>query len=107
MLDFLLENADDVIWWAGGFIGGSVLFAMAQSSANAPGRALAKRFAKLGTLTGKSRGEITRVVGNPGAISAVAEDRQLLQWQAAGYHVALLFEGDLCVGVTHEHLVHG
>jgi hypothetical protein len=29
----------------------------------------------------------------------------LLQWQSDVYHIALLFEGDVCVGITHEFAV--
>ena len=32
------------------------------------------------------------------------EGRLLLQWQATGCHMVLLFEGDVCLGITHEYL---
>lgn len=59
-------------------------------------------FAQLGTLSGKSKDEIIAIVGQPTAISMVSEQQILLQWIAGGYHIALLFTGNLCDGITHE-----
>jgi hypothetical protein len=69
----------------------------------APGRALAARFQLLGNMTGKTADEIIVVVGQPTSRSSIAHDQMLLQWQATGYHIALLFnaEGRL-VKITHE-----
>jgi hypothetical protein len=86
------------------FIGGSILFALQQHAATQPGRDLAHRFSALGTLSGKTKEEIITSVGQPSSFSAMANGKSLLQWQATGYHIALLFDGDLCEGVTHEYL---
>lgn len=69
----------------------------------APGRRLQNKFVSLGTLTGKSLEEIKNVVGNPSAVSAMKEGKTLYQWQATGYHIALLFDAnDVCLGVSSE-----
>jgi hypothetical protein len=69
----------------------------------APGRALRKRFVALGTLTGRTRKEIVKAVGQPATETALPDGRTLLQWRATGYHIALVFEKNgRCFGVTHE-----
>lgn len=68
----------------------------------APGRALQQKFVSLGTIKGKTRIEIEAVVGAPNSISAAAGGMVLCQWMAVGYHIALLFDGDICQGITHE-----
>ena len=57
----------------------------------APGRALHARFMSLGNMTGKTATEIVTVVGRPTSISSMAHGMSLLQWQATGYHIAILF----------------
>ncbi|MFY9674880.1 MAG: hypothetical protein WAK13_10535 [Terriglobales bacterium] len=54
-------------------------------------------------MTGKTIDEIVAVVGQPSSRSSMAHGQLLLQWQATGYHMALLFnpEGQL-VKITHE-----
>jgi len=70
----------------------------------APGRALRKRFVSLGSLKGRTRKEIVKVVGQPGTETALPDGRTLLQWRATGYHIALVFERNgRCFGVTHEY----
>lgn len=69
----------------------------------APGRALRKQFVSLGTLKGKTRREIVKVVGEPATETPLPDGRTLLQWRATGYHIALVFEQNgRCFGVTHE-----
>ena len=69
----------------------------------APGRALHKQFVALGTLTGMTRTEIVRAVGQPATETTLPDGRTLLQWRATGYHIALVFEKNgRCFGVTHE-----
>jgi hypothetical protein len=69
----------------------------------APGRALHKRFVALGTLKGRTRKEIVKVVGEPTSETTLPDGRTLLEWRATGYHIALLFEKNgRCFGVTHE-----
>ncbi|MFD5618926.1 hypothetical protein [Streptomyces yangpuensis] len=66
------------------------------------GRKLAQGFADLGNLAGRSKDEIAAVVGPHSSFSVTGPNQVLLQWQSDVYHVALLFEGDICVGITHE-----
>lgn len=74
------------------------------------GKTLNERFVRIGTLAGRTREEIERVVGQPTSISAMA-DGALLQWMetragflsASSYHIALTFDNDgICTGVSHE-----
>ena len=80
-------------------------FQSQKDAVTSPGRSLAKKFAAFGKFPGKSKTEIIAAVGSPNAISALAGGKSLLQWQATGYHVALRFNGDVCEGIVHEHLV--
>jgi hypothetical protein len=55
-------------------------------------------------MTGRSAEEIIASVGSPNSISAMAGNQRLLQWQATGCHMALLFDGnDRFVKITHQH----
>ena len=83
-------------------IGGSILYFIIQALVKAPGASLQSKFVGLGTLKGKTRNEIIAVVGPPNSISAAANGKTLYQWLATGYHIALLFDGDTCEGVTHQ-----
>lgn len=68
-----------------------------------PGRALHRRFVVLGSLKGRTRREIEKGVGPASQETPLPDGRTLLQWRAAGYHIALMFEKNgRCVGVTHE-----
>ena len=67
----------------------------------APGRALQQKFISLGNFQGQTRKQIEAVVGPPNSISAVGNGT-LCQWMATGYHIAVLFDGDVCKGITHE-----
>ncbi len=68
-----------------------------------PGRVLRKRFVSLGTLKGKRRKEIIKVAGEPSIVTTLPGGRELLQWRATGYHIALVFaKNGTCDGVTHE-----
>jgi hypothetical protein len=68
-----------------------------------PGRRLCARFKALGDMTGKTENEIIGGVGPPTSRSAMAHGQTLLQWQATGYHVALLFDAEgRMLGITHE-----
>ena len=68
----------------------------------ASGRVLKYKFEQLGIIQGKTLAEITAVVGLPNSISAISEGKILRQWQATGYHIALLFDSnDICEGITH------
>ncbi|WP_386066300.1 hypothetical protein ACFJIW_17405 [Tahibacter sp. UC22_41] len=86
-------------WLVGAIVVGGAISA---ALAGMQGESLAQKFAALGTLTGRSRQEIIDAVGPPNSVSAVGAGQTLLQWQVQGYHIALLFTGDRCDGVTHE-----
>lgn len=62
-----------------------------------------KRLYALGHLTGRTKDEIILVIGVPNSFSAVADGKELLQWQRPGYHIALLFSEGICEGATHEY----
>ena len=94
---------DDFMEWiliaAGGWIGYLIISALVR----VPGASLNSKFVKLGTLTGKSLSEITRVVGPPSAVSAIGNGKTLRQWQETSYHIALIFdENDICEGISSE-----
>jgi hypothetical protein len=67
-----------------------------------PGNTLQKKFISLGVLSGKTRTQITSVVGEPNSISGLGDGRSILQWMQTNYHIALIFNGDICEGVNHE-----
>jgi hypothetical protein len=83
-------------------IGGLILYAIISELVKAPGKSLQRKFLSLGTLTGKSKSQIISVVGQPNSISGTAGGKTLCQWMATGYHIALIFNGEICEGVTHE-----
>jgi hypothetical protein len=59
-------------------------------------------FASLGIVKGKSKSEIRDAVGAPTHVSVQGENEELWQWITANYHIALIFNGDICGGITHE-----
>lgn len=89
------------------FIGAAFLFGLQKKSVTAPGRELHQLFVELGQLPGKPKDEIIAKVGPPTSISAIGNGRQLLQWQATGCHVALVFNGESCEGIAHQYLHQG
>jgi hypothetical protein len=75
-----------------------------QVQVTAPGRELHRRFLALGDMTGKTADEIIAVVGRPVSISSMAAGQTLLQWQATGCHMALLFGPDgKFLKITHQY----
>jgi hypothetical protein len=69
----------------------------------APGRELGTKFASLGKMTGHTSDKIIAVVGWPTSRSSMAGNQILMQWQATGYHIAILFDADgRFVKVAHE-----
>ena len=69
----------------------------------APGRRLHSQFRALGDMTGKTVDEIVAGVGPPSSRSSMAHGQWLLQWQATGYHMALLFDAEgRALRITHE-----
>ncbi len=84
-------------------IGGLFLFLIIGAFVRLPGQTLNKKFAELGTLKGKSYRRIVDACGNPNAISSLPDGKRLCQWQATGYHIALIFDkDDICEGVSSE-----
>ena len=81
-----------------------LFFIVAASGHRSKARALKLKFQKLGVLTGKSKSEILAAVGSPNSFSVVGQNQTLLQWQAPGYHIAIIFTEDICDGVSHEHV---
>jgi hypothetical protein len=70
----------------------------------APGRELHARFLALGDMTGMNMGQIVAAVGRPTSISALAHGANLLQWQATGCHMALVFApDDQFVKISHQY----
>lgn len=63
---------------------------------------LPRKFVSLGVLVGKSKEEIISVAGQPNHVSTQPNGKMLLQWISKGYHIALLFDGEICEAVTHE-----
>ena len=94
--------------WVIPLVGGLLWFVISHMLVKAPGNALQQKFVKLtedtnGTIAGKSLAEVKRVCGEPSAVSAIGNGQTLYQWQATGYHIALIFdENDICVGVSSE-----
>jgi hypothetical protein len=70
----------------------------------APGRELHGRFLKLGTMTGMSLDDIIREVGHPTSYGAVGNGRTLVQWQATGCHMAILFDREMrFLSIQHQY----
>jgi hypothetical protein len=93
---------DDPLIFIGPLIGGLILYAIISVVVRSPGSFLRTKFQSLGTLRGKSFQTIVASVGPPTSRSGAANGKTLYQWMATGYHIALIFDGDICEGVTHE-----
>lgn len=82
-------------------LGGIVFYAITQASVRASGVSLSKKFVSLGDLRGKTLDEIVSVVGEPNSTTALINNQVLVQWQATGYLIALLFdENNICLGIS-------
>lgn len=78
---------------------------MTMYTATLPGRQMALKFQSLGDMTGKTLDQIVRVVGPPNARSLMANNQILYQWQATGYHIAVLFDANhKFLQITSEHV---
>lgn len=84
-------------------IGGAIQMA----TVTRPGKQLHAKFVGMGTLAGRTKDEIIAEVGPPTSVSGLPDGKTLLQWQATGCHMALRFAGDICEGITHEHVQQG
>ena len=93
----------DMLLWIVIFLAAATFFTAQQTSMKKyRTQAYAKKFADLGEIRGKTKDEIIAGVGPPNAIDPLPDGKQLLQWMNHGYHIALLFEGEICQGVTTE-----
>lgn len=63
------------------------------------------KFATFGILKGTTRAKIVKAVGEPTHISHFADGQSLAQWITKNYHIALIFEGEMCGGIAHEFIV--
>lgn len=82
-------------------LGGIVFYAITQASVRASGVSLSQKFVSLGDLRGKTLDEIVSVVGEPNSTTALGNGQSLVQWQATGYLIALLFdENNICLGIS-------
>ena len=68
----------------------------------ADARAMKSKFSSLGTIAGKSREEIERVVGGPSSWAAIGDGRTSYSWHMQKYYVTLIFKDDICEGVSSE-----
>ncbi len=97
-----MEDLGFLPWFIGAIVVGGAITAAMNA---AKGGELQNKFAAMGDLTVKTKTEIVSIVGPPNAVSAVGDGRTLLQWQLEGYHIALIFNGEVCEGVNHESAV--
>jgi hypothetical protein len=65
------------------------------------GKELRRKFEALGELKGKTKQEIVAAVGPPNAVSSVAEGKTLCQWMKTGFDIGLIFNGEICEGISH------
>jgi len=81
------------------------LFWITRKSVAVPGRALRSKFQAAGVLKGCPKADIIGKVGPPQSVSNVLDGTTLLQWQAPGYHICLLFDKEnICSGVQSEYI---
>ena len=81
---------------------GIVLFVLVGALVRSQGDSLAQKFASLKDVKGMNIHDIIAVVGSPQAESNLANGTRIFQWHATGFHIALLFAGDVCLGITHQ-----
>jgi hypothetical protein len=81
-------------------VAGLILYAIVSAGVRAPGQTMAKKFVSLGELKGKSLADITSVAGDPISTANMGNGKALYQWAASGFRVALMFEGQTCVGIS-------
>ncbi|QXE92446.1 hypothetical protein KP001_07960 [Geomonas subterranea] len=93
---------DDLILY--GLCGVVVLAVMGAFLTKSPKAA----FAKMGPVAGKTKAEIFAKAGPPNSVSAAPDGKTVYQWFEIShlgndaYHIALIFNGDICEGITHE-----
>lgn len=94
--------------WVLPLVGGIIWWIISSALVKAPGSMLQQKFAQLtadtnGVIAGKTLAEVKAACGAPSAVSAIGDGQTLYQWQATGYHIALIFdEKNVCVGISSE-----
>ena len=84
-------------------VGAVVQAGSARPDIYANGRRMYEAFRGMGDMKGKTFSELQKVVGNPSSISHHANGTRLRQWQATGFHMAILFDGeDRVMRITHQ-----
>ena len=89
-------------------IGGLILYLIDNAVVRTPGTLLQKKFKKVqdqnnGKIAGVSLSTIVSNCGLPNAVSTLGNGNTLRQWQATGFHVALVFdENEICLGISSE-----
>lgn len=64
--------------------------------------AIQKKFSMSGDPKGKTKDQIHDGMGKPTHIYYFVDGQSLSQWRTKNYHLVLLFDGDICSGITHE-----
>lgn len=99
---------ESMLIWVGTTIGGIILYLIIGAVVKTPGNVLQMNFNRLtadtnGVVAGKTLAEVKKFCGAPSSVSAMGNGQTLYQWQATGYHIALVFdENDVCVGISSE-----
>lgn len=78
-----------------------VVWVCARHQRRNAGTVLARKFARLGNLVGRTQIGIIAEVGQPNSITYLP-GYSLLQWYAPGYRVGLKFAEGQFAGVAHE-----
>lgn len=82
---------------------GAIASSARRSSIYDEGRRLYAAFRALGNMKGKPFAEIKDAVGLPTSTSNQANGTRLRQWQATGFHMAILFDQqDQVLRITHQ-----
>ncbi len=95
-------------FWVIPAVGGLIWWLISSALVSAPGALLQNKFANFiadndGVIAGKTLEQVKSACGAPSAFSALGDGQKLYQWQATGYHIALIFdENDICVGISSE-----
>jgi hypothetical protein len=79
---------------------GGIVYAIVAAGNALPARRLRRGFGRIGDPCGRTMAEIIAVVGQPHSSSDEGEGRRLCQWIVPDYHVALMFQGELCERVV-------
>ena len=70
----------------------------------AEARALRKKFVSLGAVEGRRLWEIEDVVGSPKSWKTIGQNQFSYRWRAQKYDLTLVFNGEICEGISKETL---